>query len=154
VTAFLGPFRDSAVPVRRRAETGCGRLLGARPGTADPMTQELHLGRLVLPAAAGFGPLAERPVPREELQEVEPRRRVENLERIDMPPAGVEPTVAPGGRGVTADDLPLDVPPEERAPGPQWANADHEAETTPGADSPRVVTPLRPGDEPPPPPPG
>jgi hypothetical protein len=76
------------------------------------------------------------------LQQVDPRAPVENRQRQDMPPAGVNRSVAPGGRGVTDAELPLDLPADERGPGERWAITDPEAQREPGDDPDGVAAPL------------
>jgi hypothetical protein len=106
---------------------------------ADAPNQD---GRHVLPAAAGYGPLAEKAPAEDGLQQLDPRAPVENRERQDMPPAGINRSVAPGGRGVTDDELPLGLPAEARGPGERWAIADPEAQREPGEDPDDVAAPL------------
>ncbi len=77
----------------------------------------VHAGDTV----AAFGPLPEQPdEPDGPRDTAEKHRLVQNRERIDSPP--------PGQQG-------------ER-PGPEWAIADHEAESKPEADPGRMPRPL------------
>ncbi len=128
---------------RRQSLTNSGPFGRATVGYLISMTDASnHDGRHVLPAAAGYGPLAEEPSAADGLQQVDPRAPVENRQRQDMPPAGVNRSVAPGGRGVTDAELPLDLPADERGPGERWAITDPEAQREPGDDPDGVAAPL------------
>jgi hypothetical protein len=98
--------------------------------------------RSSLPAAAGFGPLAEEPVADPRAQMLDPRQGAVRLPRTDLPPAGVDPAVAPGARGVEARELPLDVPEDLRQAGARWAVPDGQAQSNPGPDPRAPLHPL------------
>lgn len=73
---------------------------------------------------------------------LDPQQAAVRTPRSDLPPAGIHPAVAPGRRGLEADDLPLDVPEDARQAGPRWAVTDHQAQTDPGPDPPEPLRPL------------
>ena len=98
--------------------------------------------RLENDAVAAYGPDAEaRPETDPETQMHDPGMMVESRLPLDSAPAGHDPKLAPGARGVDVGDLPGGEEGEERRPGERWALADLE-QREPPPDPPDVARPL------------